>query len=225
MNRTKTSHAMWFFVSMAALISCAVATNALADFSGAVGVQQSFYTEESSPEWSFGGKLGHTSVPVYAWAGYEAPRLRMLGQPMADSDIFSAGLGVEKGVAHGVSVFLEGGYSFISLDKNENVVDEVSYSQLAQNHAVGGRVPPVCAYNPGCYEYSYDVDDGFVARIGAAWALSEHLSVTGAYKWTYLDQEITIFDPERRYEGDGGYWREDNTADLSAFELGIWYTF
>lgn len=215
----------WYLIALAGFVLGATVTSLAQAQEFSVGVQQSLYTEESSAEWSFGGKVAHEAVPVYFWGSYEAPRAKILGQPMGDTDIFSVGLGATQDVSEGVSVFVEAGYSFLDLELNDAVVDEVTYTWLANRHGADGNrtVPVRCAYNPGCYSYSYEVDDGFMARIGAEWALSEHVSVTGAYKWTYLDQEMTIKAPS--WQEGQGYWREDATLNLSAFEVGIWYTF
>ena len=191
----------------------------------ALGASQSIYTDGSASEWSFGGRVAHKEVPMYLWAGYEAPTVKILGQPMADADLFSLGLGATRELVEGFSVFMEAGYTFTDISTNESVVDEVAYTWLVNRHGAGGNrnVPVPCAYNPGCYESSYTVDDGLTARIGAEWALSEHISVTGAYKWTYLDQEMFI--KKINLEEGAGYWREDETLDLSAFEVGVWYRF
>ena len=195
-----------------------------ADVEGAVGIQQSLYTDGSSNEWSFGGKLGHTSTPVYLWGLYEGPTAKILGQPMGDMDLFSVGVGTSLKVSRAVRVFIETGYVFTDIELNDNVVDEVNYTWLVSRHDAGGNrnVPVPCAYNPGCYDYQYSVDDGVVARVGVRWELSPNVAVTGSYKFTYLDQEMTIKRPE--FEDGQGYWREDETLDLSAFEVGVWYT-
>jgi opacity protein-like surface antigen len=187
-----------------------------------VGVNQSIYTDESPSEWSFGGQIGHERTPVYLWASYEAPKVKVLGQPMGDTDIFSVGLGASQELVEGLSVFAEGGYSFVDLEANDRVVNEVAYTYLVGRHAVGDRVIPVpCAYGSGCYEDTYEVDNGFVARIGAQWQVTDNVAVRGAYKWAYFDQEITMRRPD--WQEGTGYWREDTTLDLSSFELGVWY--
>lgn len=193
-------------------------------FEGSVGVNQSIYTDESASEWSFGGQIGHELTPVYLWTSYEGPRVKILGQPMGDTDLFSVGLGASQELSEGLSVFVEGGYSFVDLSSNDNVVDEVAYTYLVGRHAVGDRrIPVPCAYISGCYDSSYDVDDGFIARIGAKWQVADHVAIRGAYKWAYFDQEITMRSVD--WQEGQGYWREDNTLNLSSFELGIWYTF
>jgi opacity protein-like surface antigen len=215
-------------VAVIMLVSVIASGKARADewgqFEGSVGVNQSIYTDESSSEWSFGGQIGHELTPVYLWTSYEGPRVKILGQPMGDTDLFSVGLGASQELSEGLSVFVEGGYSFVDLASNDSVVDEVVYTYLVDRHGSGERrVPVPCAYNPGCYEGSYEVDDGFMARIGAQWQVADHVAIRGAYKWAYFDQEMTMRSLD--WQEGQGYWREDNTLNLSSFELGIWYTF
>ena len=192
---------------------------------GALGVQQSIYTDGSGDELSFGGKLGHSRVPVYLWAGYEAPSVKLLGQPMGDTDIFSVGLGASQEVVEGLSLFVEAGYSSMDLETNPYVIQEVTYSFLVGRHAQGDVKIPVdfCYPSQGtCYDHAYEVDDGFTARVGGEWQVTEHIAVTASYKFSYFDQEMYIRKPSWE-EGDG-YWREDETLDLSAFEVGLWFT-
>jgi len=196
----------------------------LADVEGSVGVYQSIYTDEAASEWSFGGRLGHSSTPAYLVASYEGPDVKILGQPMGSMDIFTVGLGAPHEVSEGFSLYIEGGWAFIDLAKNDAIVQEVAYTWLVGRHGVEGPVIPVDFCYKHCFSSSYDVDDGFTARIGGTWDITEHWAISGSYKWTYLDQEITIFDPEKRANG-GGYWREDETLDLSSVEIGVMYNF
>jgi hypothetical protein len=195
-------------------------------FEGGLGVQQSLYTEESGTELSFGGKIGHSRLPVYLWGSYENPSVKILGQPMGDTEMFSVGIGSSREIAEGLSLFVETGYVFPSISQNVEVVDEVVYTWLVNRHSAGGNrnVPVPCAYNPGCYDASYEIEAGVTAKIGASWKIMKHLSLSAAYKWTYLNQEM-ILSNEKVLDRTEGYWREDETLNMSAFEVGIWYTF
>lgn len=194
------------------------------DFSGSVGVGQSIYTNDSDADWNFRGTLAHADVPVYLVGTYDSPRVKMLGQPLAETDIVSLGIGVERELVAGLKVFTEVGYSWLNLDVNRepyNVQQEIIYTQLVRNHNVKGRPVPV-DFSEG-YQTSYEADDAVFWRVGLGYQLYDSVSLTASYRVLYVDQAYTLKSNDWA-EGQG-YWREDETYNLSAFEVGINYTF
>lgn len=194
------------------------------DFSGSVGVGQSIYTNDSKAEWNFRGTLAHVDVPVYLVGTYDSPRVKMLGQPLAETDIVSLGIGVERELVAGLRVFTEVGYSWLNLDVNREPYDvqqEIIYTQLVRNHNVKGRPVPV-DLSEG-YQTSYEADDAIFWRVGIGYQLYDSVSLTASYRALYSNQEYTLKSND--WADGQSYWREDETYDLSAFEAGIEYTF
>ena len=200
-----------------------VSTAAASDFSGSVGVGQSIYTNDSKADWNVRGTMGHTSVPVYGVVSYDSPRIKMLGQPLAETDIVSVGLGVERELVDGLIVFTEVGYSWLNLDVNRepyDVQNEIIYTQLVRNHNVAERPVPT---DPSVYQTTYDADDAIFWRLGLRYYLYEHVSLTAAYRALYVNQEYTLKSSD--WQEGQGYWREDETYNLSSFEVGVDYRF
>lgn len=190
---------------------------------GSVGVGQSIYTEDSKADWNLRGTLGHSDLPVYLVAGYDAPRVKMLGQPLAETEIVSLGMGAKRELVSGLTLFTEVGYSWLNLDVNRaphDVQQEIIYTQLVKNHNVSGRPVPV---DPESYQTSYKADDGIFWRLGVGYQLWDSVSLTASYRALLVDQEYSLKASD--WSEGQGYWREDETYSLSAFEVGVNYTF
>ena len=191
-------------------------------------------------------KLGlqHNQMSYYLWAGDEdfAPRERGQSFGQIESLAFGGGLGYTHGP---VKLFMEGGVNTIDFSANEKVLEEVATTIFMQNHDYEGRprVPGTTWWEDGFFipdtwgddigpattNYSYDVEDTYLARIGMQWTLWKYLTVTGAYRWSVADTELNIWDsgngiPERHGVGEqdcGCWWKETDTVNFSGFELGV----
>jgi hypothetical protein len=184
-----------------------------AAFSVAIG--QSIYVDnDSQTDWNFQLRGGVENV--YVVAGWEQPKLKVLGQPIADSDAYSIGVGARK-QWDDFSVFLETGMVLMDESPNHSVQQEVVYTQLANNHAVTGRD---FYWDDNDYSTSYDVEDGLFLRVGLGYNLTENVAVTASYRASQLDAEMSMVSEDGRHE-----WREDTTVDLGAFEVAVRWEF
>ena len=212
------------FAIFLALIGLIGVTAAKAgELEGSVGVGQSIYTNHSDADWNLRATLGHTDLPVYAVAGYDTPRVKMLGQPLAETDMLSLGLGVKRELVSGFTIFTEVGYTWLNLDVNREPYDvqrEIIYTQLLLNHDVAGRPVPT---GPRGYQTTYEADDAIFWRLGLRYDLYEHVSLTAAYRALYTDTQYSLRSGD--WEDGDGYWREDETYNLSSFEVGVEYRF
>jgi hypothetical protein len=198
-----------------------------------IGLTSSFYDESTEPaavsnddlvpKLGYTLRLGYEEWPVYAVASYESMDTTLLGQPLAEVDGLSIGLGARKKVDN-FSFFLETGLTIIDHSGTASTQYEVVYTHIVGNHAVEGRTAPILNAYTG-YETSYDLDDGMFFRVGVGYHLTDHLSVTAAYRALLVDEEMAVWDHERRYNGNGGYWREDDRKDLSSLEVGVQWEF
>jgi hypothetical protein len=187
-----------------------------AAFSVALG--QSIYTDnDSSTDLNVAIRAGVENV--YFVAGWEQPKLKVLGQPVADSDMYTFGLGARKRVDL-FSFFLEAGVLWTDEEPQSHIVHEVIYTHLVGNHDVHGRTVPV---DPRNYDATYELDDGLFMRVGVGYHFSDNVAVTASYRASQVDTEVTIRD--RDWTEGQGYWREDTTTDLGAFEVAIRWEF
>jgi hypothetical protein len=198
-----------------------------------LGVSQNFYEEDSKinsvsdslPDIGFVAKAGWGDFPVYGVVSYESMKLVMRGQNIASPDILTIGVGASHEVGK-ASVFLEAGYADVTTNSNTrgyDTVNEVAYTELVDRHHVPGREIPV-DNRQGYYNSSYELDNGPFVSIGVGYQLWSHTKVSFAYRVLHVDEEIAIWDTDRRNNNEG-YWREDGTKNLNAFSLSVLYTY
>jgi hypothetical protein len=191
----------------------------------ALGYSQ--YQGEEVAEATYKIEVSHEDTPMYLWGGYEAFDSRMLGQPLAETDLFSVGLGSRKDVGD-FFVFGEIGWGFISSDVNHEVQQEIIYTELVGRHNVEGRPVPVTLLNEyktsEGYESVWELSDGMMWRVGVGYAPTDSLSYTLSYRPFLVEEHIEIYDQDKKANG-GGWWQETRSKDLSSFELAIRWSF
>ena len=170
--------------------------------------------------------MAHEEHPFYVYGQNETPNIRMLGQGIGDSSIYSLGVGARKywGVFF---VFGEVGYGVIDQGANRTIQQEIVYTELVLRHNVEFRPIPVYPqgnYDQDSYETVWELDDGLLGAIGIGYQLGDHVSLTGAYRPFYVKEHIELYDAEKRKNG-GGWWQETRSLDLSAFEFRVEYKF
>ena len=188
-------------------------------FDIAAGVLLSTY-DDSSTEPTFKLEVGYDNV--YLWGSYEVPHIKFYGNPVADTDIYGLGVGVRQKFGK-FTLFVEAGYAIL----DETVLDtaeEMVYTQIVGNHAVEGRTVPLKGAYPGQYNFSYEIDDSWMGRIGVDVLVMEHVHVTASYRAMKADQEYAIWDDDSNYPVSG-YWREDATYNFNAFEVGLFFRY
>jgi hypothetical protein len=198
-----------------------------------IGLTNNFYGDDTKaeavshedwvPEIAYMISVGHEDWPVYAVAHYETLTPSILGQSMAEVDALSLGLGARK-KWDDFSFFAETGVALLDVSNYDVVVNEISYTQLVGNHYVGERRIPGLGDSYHDHSSSYELDDGLFFRVGVGYDLTDHLTVTAAYRALLVDQELQVWDEERRARG-GGYWREDTTKDFNSVQVGVQWAF
>jgi hypothetical protein len=187
----------------------------------AVGITANSYSDLEQT-YAYNIKAGET---LYTWGSYEGLDTRILGQSLSAVDSMSIGIGGRSVVGKFVA-FAELGYSFLDTKDVERVRDEVVYTTLVHNHASEFRpipVNPTGPYDQDSYETSYDISNGMLGRIGIGYKYKD-FTLSMSYKVQYVDERIELWDEGQRAKGLG-YWRETNTRNLSAFEIGLQYEF
>jgi hypothetical protein len=167
-------------------------------------------------------KVKPESWPAYLWASYERPELELRGQGLGDASFPAVGFGVER-VFRDTALFIELGYVVTSLSLKDQTPKEAIYTELVMEHAYDGRTIPV---KKGRYNIHYDIDDGFVGRVGASVDLGSHWKVVAAWKYMNLDRSFGMWDEDGEPTAECHcYWVQSDNADYSAFEVGINYSF
>ncbi len=191
-----------------------------------VGLAHSQYVDQATPGFSLKLEVAHEDSPVYLWAGYEIMGIRMLGQEVSKTGIFSVGLGARKNVG---DFFVFGEIGFGALD---NVVDhgrqqEVVYTELVSRHNVYNRPVPLSLkgpYDQTSYETLWELKEGPLGRVGGGYQFGPHLSATVSFRPFFVKEHIELWDEDKRGAG-GGWWQESRTRNLSSWEFGVRYTF
>jgi hypothetical protein len=191
-----------------------------------VGLNNSMYTDQSEPEYTYKVSLAHDALPVYIWGGYEELSIRTLGQALGDSSIIGVGLGAKKSIGD-FYIFGEIGYGIVDQNENLQIQQEMVYTELVHNHESEYRPVPVTVnhnYDQDSYETLWEVDNGVMGRLGVGYELVGGLNVTLAYRPFYVKERMELWDEARR-ASEGGWWQESRTRNLSSFEVGIAYEF
>jgi hypothetical protein len=206
----------WLFMAVCLIVAC----GARADIAAEIGA--------TSVDSKLGAqfRIGSTRQPVYLWGSWNNQDLKMLGQSLAEADVYGVGIGVEK-KWDDVSGFIEVGYGMVEEEVNEGIRQEIVYTQLLLNHNVANRPIPVTVdrpYGTDTYETSYEIDDGYMARVGVGYQINKYVKVTAAYRMFYAEESYDLYDAERRAAGKG-YWTERDDRNLDAFEIGLYVTY
>jgi len=197
-------------------------------------LQLSFSYPLSMPEgdtWDTGGEPGVYAraglEPLYLWGSYGNQSISLLGQSIADSSTAAAGIGFEYRALPQLSLFLETGYAWHSLDARPVIQQEVVYTQLVRRHHVAHRPIPVDVPGPyvqDSYATEFKVDGGPMARFGVTWHMTDNVKLDLAYRHMPIDTYIAMYDPDWRAAGRG-WWEERDVIDASAVELRLGWRF
>lgn len=174
--------------------------------------------ETLTPTYALHVKAGNE---LYVWASAEEQDVRLLGQPIAATSIYGAGVGARHQVGNFFG-FIEVGYAVTNESVTAAIADEVIYAVLVNNHGVRTIPSGDPSYDPDSH-VSYELDDGVVGRVGVGYQLG-HLQITAAYR-TYSVREHYKLWSDEVLAKTGGWWQESHGRDLSAFEVGVSWTF
>ena len=193
-----------------------------------VALGYSQYTDEQGPEPEphFRISVGHEDKPYYLWGQWEDLTVRMLGQGVADADIYSFGAGARKSYGDFFG-FFEIGYGLVNEHPNSTIQQEIVYTELVLRHNVEFRPIPVYPqgnYDQDSYETVWELDDGLLGEVGVGYQHSDNLSFTASYRPFYVREHIELYDAEQRANG-GGWWQESRSRDLSSFQLRVQWEF
>lgn len=192
----------------------------------ALGYSQYTGNEAPTAEPSFRVQVGSQEKPYYAFGGYESFTPRLLGQGVADVDLFTVGVGARKTLGDFFG-FFEIGYGVVDEDPKMTIQQEVVHTALVQRHATSNTPPPVNYTQPyclDCYETSYELDGGLLGEVGIGYRATDQLSLTGSYRAFYVDEHMELWDEENRANG-GGWWQETRSRDLSSVVLRVVWEF
>jgi hypothetical protein len=207
----------------------------LDDFWLETGATYSIYLDHDAGLSKF-VRLGHDDFPIYAVGSREDPEIKMLGQPLSNSTLDSFGLGVRHGRGP-LRMFFEFGVTLPEVSARQHIQDEVVYTQLVTSHGADRDNRPIPIYEFPRYVTSYELDNGYFARVGFRYMVTDHIGITAAYRALTLKEEYTLKGlPNDWALGRGGqsgapgfrlpetpdeYWREDVSRDMGSFEFGI----
>lgn len=172
-------------------------------------------------------KVHKEDFPVYVWTSYSQQENFVLGQGIADIDSFDFGFGTRTDVATNVALFLEAGYSVNDQNNSVEAQQEVVYTYLVDRHNVATRPIPVNVpgdYVTDTYSTVYDLEPGFVAKIGAEFQVTDNFSVNAAYRFERMEARFELYDGNNRTNGLG-WWQERQTLDAGAFEVQFLFNF
>jgi hypothetical protein len=186
--------------------------------------------DNSKTEPSVRFRLGTHDQPFYLFAGYDSNEHRLLGQPLGNFEILSGGFGVYH-TFDKVRVFAELGYGEVDVSVKQFVQDEIIPTKLEARHTTPSTPPPADRpLREGNFQglpandsyTSYEIDGGFLGRVGVEWQVLKHVRVSASYRYMTGEEHYEWWDDSKRFgEHFQGWWQDTNAVDLSAWEAGI----
>lgn len=193
----------------------------------AVGIGATQYTDTATPEHHYRLEVTKEDTPFYIHATYEDMKVRMLGQPIGDTKIFTSGLGIRQKMTDGFFWHFELGFAYLDEGERDVIRQEVVYTELVGRHNVEFRPIPVYPendYDQDSYVAVWQVDNGWSGALGVGYEFNPHVSVSLNYRILNLKEHIEIYDEEQRANG-GGWWQETRSRDLNAWQFNVMYKF
>jgi len=159
----------------------------------------------------------------YLWTSYEELEVRMLDQPIADTNMYSFGVGFQHEFENELTLFMEAGWAVMDDSIRPNIRDEVVYTKLVKTHAVEGRVIPA---DPPEFDNdsftSYELEDAFIGRVGLRYQIYNHIAMSVGYRMLTAKEHYELWDQSQRFGPYKlGWWQETTGRDLSAWEVGF----
>ncbi len=197
-----------------------------AEIDASASVVSNTYNKTADAGVGFQFRVGTKDQPFYLFGEYEDTTIRLLGQPMYNTSIMSAGIGAVKRL-NDIELFIELGYAITDGQvKSLAIQNEMVYTQLLNNHENDGRPAPAndpAKPNSGALT-SYEVGDGYVGRIGVRYEVIKHVHLTAAYRVLGVKEHMEWWDVNRRARG-GGWWQESNRLNLNSAQFGIVFSY
>lgn len=182
-----------------------------------IGLAANSYTT-LEPTYAIDFKAGNDR---YIWLKFEEATPRILGQGIADVDMYSFGVGAKYDFDPFFG-FVEAGYAVMHVSVNQSIMDEIIYTALVNNHAVRPIPAGDPSHNPDAHT-SYELGNGYIGRIGVGYKF-DAMQVTVGYRFLSVREHYELWSQTNRDKGLG-WWQESHGRDLTAFEVGISWTF
>ena len=183
----------------------------------ALGITANTY-DTLEPTYALNFKAGNE---VYVWGSFEEQDIRILGQGITDANIYSGGVGARYDLDNFFG-FIEVGYAINDEVTNREIAREIIYTALVNNHSVR-PIPSGDPENDPDAKVMYELGDGYVGRVGVGYSY-KHINVTAAYRFFGVREHYELWSQVNRDKGLG-WWQESHGRDLSAFEIGLSWTF
>jgi hypothetical protein len=156
---------------------------------------------------------------IYLWGGYENPDLKLVGQSIGDVKMLAGGAGFRHQQGP-ISFFAEFGLFRPDVTTVPIIRNEAVWTQLRNDHGDPGWHPTHTVY---------ELEEKYGGRIGVGYDVTDYLKTTVVYRVLRLDEELdacTGSDPKCGFPvTDGLHWQNRSTLNMSAVELGLFFTF
>lgn len=128
------------------------------------------------------------------WVGYEKTMIRMVGQEMADIDMWSAGLGYRLKILEKLSIAIKGGF-YKPIPSYRGTYQEAIYRQMhAYIEGVEGEIWRENGIDYDEMTSTYDINSGWGGEIQANWTIPLFsrldLNLMAGYRYLILKDRI-----------------------------------
>jgi hypothetical protein len=177
----------------------------------------------------------------------------LLGQPMSKNQVATVEGGIRVELVKDLSLRLGGGYWFpYGVSQTPEIIDEMTYTHLVNNHYNPGRPIPLDEVSPGryfgcstyeargqephpnCFQSTYDLDPSLFFTVELSYNIWRDLDLGLSYRHLPARSYIAIGKNDGRiYQSPsdvdnaagGGWWMEHGTRNFSTLNVVIRYRF
>jgi len=203
---------------------------------------------------SYGASVGLLwNDKLWIRGGWGKDKDVLLGQPMSKNQVFTLEGGIKVQLVEDLSIRLGGGYWFpYGSSQTPEIIDEMAYTYLVNNHYNISRPIPLDEVSPGrykgcntyeafgqtphpnCYQATYDLDPSLFFTIELAYEVLTDLEVGINYRHLPARSYIAIGKNDGRIYNSpsdvdnaagGGWWMEHGHRNFSTFNVVIRYRF
>ena len=203
---------------------------------------------------SYGGSVGILwNDRLWARGGWGKDKDNLLGQPMSKNQVFTIEGGIKVELVEDLSLRLGGGYWFpYGSSQTPEIIDEMTYTHLVNNHYNVGRPIPLDQVAPGryfgcstyeargqephpnCYQSTYDLDPSVFFTLELSYNIWANLDIGLSYRHLPARSYIAIGKNDGRIYNSpsdvdnangGGWWMEHGTRNFSTVNVVLRYRF
>jgi hypothetical protein len=165
--------------------------------------------------------LGYKTL--YVFGTYEEVKFNMLGQNWGAGTLTTVGVGGRFEILPKLDLFAEAGYGFLDYDTVNYITEEITYTELLNEHHVQGRTIPfgTCYDETQCNRaHEIEASSAPVFRVGLNWEPYRNITISLSQRFMTGDLYYRVYDLDIAAD-TGSWWENNDSINHGATELSI----